>query len=67
MIDKEFISGTSLIDEYLAVFKQSPEEGKRIGFRIKTVRRDCGLADGPYEKQVIFEDSDNQEDINRCS
>ena len=63
----DITNGTLLRAINTAVDIHLPEDGKRIGFRIKTDRKDCNLTDVQIEKFVIFENTDNQVTTNRCS
>ena len=48
VLDPEFMSGSSILAQYLRVFKKLPQKGEVIGLKVLTVHRQCGKPSLPY-------------------
>jgi hypothetical protein len=47
VLDNTFVSGGSIMTEYLSIFKEMPKTGERVGFRMKAVARISGKDEYP--------------------
>ena len=54
VLEPEFMSGGSILAQYLLLFKKLPKKGEVIGLKVLTVNRQCGKPSLPYAFPYII-------------